>query len=97
MRRIQSTFLLIAILFFISIAGCQTGRFGQQPYANTGQPFATAQNVYGVQPGFGQAFNGPSMQGFQRFGQDLGRRFSNGFLNRAINGVVNIAWRAVGL
>ena len=94
MKRIRSTLLVIAILCFISSVGCQTTGFGQPNAQFGGGQIFQNQNTFGAQPGFD---GGPSIQGFQNFGRNLGQRFSNGFLNQAVNGVVNLAWRAVGL
>ena len=93
-------FIVAVFICVLFTTGCrnnfvQPGYGAQQPYGQVGQVGGIAQPGFGTatQPGFQQ----PSFQGAQRVGQDLGRRFANGFVNRAIGGVVNLAWRAVGL
>lgn len=81
MKRLCTIYLALAILFVSLNSGCQAGRFG-------GGQFGA--------PGNG-IFQQQSVQGVQNFGQDVGRRFANGFFNRAIGTVVNYAWQAVGL
>ena len=94
MKRVN--FFIIAVFICVLFTtGCRNN-FGQ-PGFGAQQTFGQSGQVGGFsQPGFGTAQQ-PSFQGAQRFGQDLGRRFANGFVSRAIGSVVNLAWNAAGL